>query len=126
MTTGASDATADITAGAKAAQWSSNVTITYDADSVQYSSDGLPSHEVPDQFLIPVGQPHPDTPLTDADFTVKNSSEVVTATPLDLTFPLNPVYSETSRTRRSERSARWSAVPGCTTTTRTRTALWWR
>jgi hypothetical protein len=65
--------TFDITAGTKAAKWGTNVTITYNADSIVFSSDGMPNHEVPDQLLIPVGPPNPGAALVDSDFVAKNS-----------------------------------------------------
>ncbi|MGL5862500.1 MAG: YHYH protein, partial [Phycicoccus sp.] len=103
-TTNASDSSAaesttessgiDTTAAVKAAQWSQNVTITMNEGTFQFESNGIPDHELPDQFLIPQGQPgevgDDGNPVTVATAT----EDVVTDTPLDVTIPLNPVYSE--------------------------------
>lgn len=76
----------DTTAGIQAAQWSSNVSISWASGSIQWASDGLPSHEVADVYAIPEGP---------GQLVATPAAEVVTATPVDVTIPLNPVWSET-------------------------------
>ncbi len=44
---------ANVTAGVKAAKWSDNVTITYADTTFTFASNGLPSHELPDQSSFP-------------------------------------------------------------------------
>jgi hypothetical protein len=94
-TTAAASASAsgdtDVTAGVKAAKWSSNVKISYGASTFTFASDGKPSHELPDQFLIPDGQPtDPATKFVPQDTkTNLKGSEVSTE------IPLKPVYSAT-------------------------------
>lgn len=47
-------ATTDLTlAGVDAAQWADNVEITVGDGTFRFTSDGMPSHELPDQFLVP-------------------------------------------------------------------------
>ncbi|MGB3635542.1 MAG: YHYH protein [Rubrobacteraceae bacterium] len=77
-------------AGIEAAQWSDNIEITYGDGTFRYVSDGIPSHEYDDQYLIPLGPP--GTP--DPEFEPVDAEELVTETPLDGEITLNPVYSE--------------------------------
>jgi hypothetical protein len=77
----------------KAAQWSSNVTISYTDGNFQFVSNGLPSHELADQYLVPGGDFTP--PVDASEVTAFNAADVVTETPLDVSIPLNPVYSDT-------------------------------
>ena|GEM_PF-623457 len=86
-------------AGVEAAQWSDNVTITVSGnDSFRFESDGLPSHELPDQFLIPNEGNMP--PFTGDDiageFSIANTAEILTASPLDVEITVSPVYSDTA------------------------------
>lgn len=83
----------DTSAGVRAATWSDNVSIDYAEGSFTYTSNGIPAHELPDQFLIPDGQPDPSVAVPEA--TARDSDEVVTETPLDVTIPTGPVYSDT-------------------------------
>jgi YHYH protein len=85
----------DTTDAVNSAQWGDNVTVTIgDNGTFRFESNGIPNHELPDQFLIPQGQPGEvgadGNPVTVATAT----ADVVTETPLDVTIPLNPVYSE--------------------------------
>lgn len=89
------DANVSTLAGVEAAQWSDNVTIDVGSDSFNFSSNGLPSHEIPDQFLVPTtGSFSP--PVTADEVSAVDSSIAVVETPVDLDIPLNPVYSETT------------------------------
>jgi hypothetical protein len=82
-------------AGVEAAQWSDNVSIEVGEDSFRFVSDGLPGHEIPDQFLVPTtGSFSP--PVTEDEVNAVDSSVAVTETSLDVTIPLNPIYSETA------------------------------
>lgn len=82
-------------AGIEAAQWSDNVTIEVGSDSFNFSSNGIPSHEIPDQFLVPTtGSFSP--PVTADEVSAVDSSIAVVETPVDLDIPLNPVYSDTT------------------------------
>lgn len=77
----------------KAVKWSDNVTITVSGDSVRFVSNGIPSHELPDQFLVPGGDFTP--PVDASEVSPFDTAKVVTETPLDVELPLNPTYSET-------------------------------
>lgn len=83
----------DITAGVKAAQWGDNVTITYGDGTFQFVSNGIPNHEVSDQYLVPGGDFTP--PVDASEVSPYDASEVVIETPLDVTIPTKPVYSDT-------------------------------
>ena len=81
----------DNSAGVAAAQWGDNVTITMNDDSFQYESDGIPNHELPDQFLVPQeGSFSP--PVTEDEVSPVDTSVAVVASPVDQTITLNPVY----------------------------------
>jgi hypothetical protein len=81
----------DVTAGVKAAKWSSNVTITYGESTFTFESDGLPSHELPDQYLIPDGQP--SDPAT--TFVPQDTKTNLKGSAISVAIPLKPVYSDT-------------------------------
>lgn len=88
---------ADGTAAAvQIAQWSSNVEIDIGDGSFRFTSDGLPSHELPDQFLVPIAGNMPpfDGDNISDEFYVEDTSALITASPLDVEITLNPVYSE--------------------------------
>jgi hypothetical protein len=86
-----SGAAPDVTAGAQAAKWASNVTITYRTTTFTFTSDGLPSHELPDQYLIPDGQPtDPNT-----KFVPQDTKANLKGSTLNVEIPLKPVYSPT-------------------------------
>jgi YHYH protein len=81
----------DVTAGVKAAKWSNNVKISFGPSTFTFASDGLPSHELPDQFLIPDGQPtDPNTKFVPQDTKTNLKGSAVSTE-----IPLKPVYSET-------------------------------
>lgn len=81
----------DNTAGAKATQWSSNVKITYGASNFTFESNGLPSHELPDQFLYPSGVPtNPNV-----TWTARDTKTYVKGSNLKLEIPSKPTYSAT-------------------------------
>ncbi len=84
----------DTTAAVEAGLWSDTITVTIGDDGTwNYSSDGVPDHELPDQFLIPIGAPDPS--VDQPEVVATDTSEVVTANVVDFDIPLNPVYSET-------------------------------
>ena len=90
-TTPAPASDSDVTAGVKAAKWSSNVKISYGDSTFTFASDGLPSHELPDQFLVPDGQP------TDPNvkWVAKDTKTFMTGSALSVEITLKPVYSAT-------------------------------
>ncbi|MGL5824898.1 MAG: YHYH protein [Nocardioides sp.] len=71
-------------------QWSTNVTITVGEGTFTFESNGIPDHELPDQFLIPQGQPGDP----DAEFLATDANDVVLDTPLKVDIPLSPTYSD--------------------------------
>jgi hypothetical protein len=79
----------DATAGVKAAKWSNNVKITYAESTFTFTSSGLPSHELPDQFLVPSGQP------TDPNvkWVAKDTKTFIKGSTLTVQLPLRPTYS---------------------------------
>ena len=88
----------DTTAGVEAAQWGDNVAITIGDATWRFESNGIPNHELPDQFLVPqTGSFTP--PVTEAEVSVVDTSVAVTEVTVDETITLAPVYSdETSDT----------------------------
>ncbi|MEN8707330.1 MAG: YHYH protein [Nocardioides marinisabuli] len=81
------------TAGVQAAQWGDNVTITIEDGSFRFESDGLPDHEIPDQFLVPqTGSFTP--PVTESEVSAVDSDVAVVASPVDETITLDPVYTD--------------------------------
>ncbi|MGL5809942.1 MAG: YHYH protein [Nocardioides sp.] len=93
-TTGTADASSpvDTTNGVDAAQWSDNVSIAIGEDAFRFESNGIPDHEIDDQYLVPQGDFTP--PVDESEVTATDSSESVTETPLDVSIPLEPEYSE--------------------------------
>jgi YHYH protein len=83
----------DITAGIEAAQWGDNVTISYGDGTFQFVSNGIPNHELSDQYLVPGGDFTP--PVDASEVSAFDAAEVVIETPLDVTIPTKPVYSDT-------------------------------
>jgi YHYH protein len=81
--------------GIKAAKWGENIEITIGKDSFRYVSEGLPNHEMPDQFVVPKGgnQP-PFSKDDDSEFEIVNTKDFLQTTPVDVTITMNPVYSE--------------------------------
>lgn len=79
-----------------AAQWAEDVTVTLEATAFRYQSDGIPNHELPEAYVVPKdpGQ-SPFGSLPDSAFDVFQTSEWLQVTPIDVTIPLTPVYSET-------------------------------
>jgi YHYH protein len=92
---GGTDPTAEVdtSAGVKAAQWGDNVTITYGDGTFQFVSNGIPNHELSDQYLVPGGAFTP--PVDESEVSAFDAAEVVIETPLDVTIPTKPVYSDT-------------------------------
>lgn len=80
----------DTTAGVQAALWTSNVEITLNADTFTFTSDSIPSHELPDQILIPSAPPGSDDPM----YVATDYDTLLTPKELVVEIPLNPVYSE--------------------------------
>jgi len=91
------ESTADTTAGVEAAQWSENVTITVGDGSFTYQSDGLPSHELPDQFLVPAGgnmPPFSEEEVAAGQFQILETADLIVESPIDVDITLEPVYSD--------------------------------
>ena len=91
-------ATGSTLAAVNAAQWGPNVSIQVTDTSFVFSSNGYPSHELPDQFLVPADgnmPPFSDDDI-DADFNIANTSELILESPISETITLNPVYSSTT------------------------------
>ncbi|MGA9278713.1 YHYH protein, partial [Ilumatobacter sp.] len=93
---GAASSDADTTAGVEAAQWADNVGITLGDGTFTFSSDGLPSHELPDQFLVPKtgNMPPFDGDDISAEFEIADTDGLIVESPLDVEITLNPVYSD--------------------------------
>lgn len=80
-------------AGVDAAQWSSGVTVTVGDGEWRFESDGIPDHELPDQFLVP--QEGSFTPPVEAsEVSAVDRSVAVVASPIDQTITLNPVLAD--------------------------------
>ena len=80
-----------------AANWSDNVTITFDEDAntFRFESDGVPSHGFAEQYLIPsdpTDQPFADKPAE--FFNVENSADYFKASAIDTTITTLPIYSD--------------------------------
>lgn len=82
--------------GVEAAQWGDNVEITLADASFRFASNGLPNHELPDQFLVPNDGNMPPFDGDDiaAEFNIANTDDLIVESPLDVEITLNPVYSE--------------------------------
>jgi hypothetical protein len=84
-----------IAAGVQATKWSSNVKITVSADKVRYESNGYPSHELPDQYVVPKNGNQPPFSSDGQDtFEIKNTKDWIKETPIDLSVPSKPEYSD--------------------------------
>ena len=84
-------------AAVEAGLWSDNVVITVnDNGTFRYESDGLPSHELPDQFLVPNLDTMPPFEGDDIEgsFNIANTDGLIVASPLDVEITTLPVYSE--------------------------------
>ncbi len=89
-----SSATSSTLAGVEAALWSDNVTIEVSDTTWRFQSDGVPSHEIADEYLVPTeGQFTP--PVTEDEVSPVSSAIAVVESPVDVELPLEPVYSET-------------------------------
>ncbi len=85
---------ADTTAGIETALWSDNVTIELGDGTFRFVSNGIPSHELPDEFLVPMeGSFTP--PVTEDEVSVVSTDVAVVESPIDVDITLNPVYSDT-------------------------------
>lgn len=87
----------------KSAAWAAGVTITFDeeANQFRFESNGIPSHDFAEQYLIPndvAAQPFSDNDIS--EFTVVNSNEYFYESDVDTSITTLPVYtaeiSETS------------------------------
>jgi len=84
-------------AAVAAAPWAANVDITITDDVVRYQSNGLPDHELPEQFLVPADGNMPPFGDDPADsFVIKNTADFLKSDPLDVSISLKPQYSETT------------------------------
>jgi hypothetical protein len=70
--------------------WTDNVSFAFDADTYTINSDGVPSHEVPDQWAVP------NDPVNISADNAMVLSGLVAAQDYSFELPLNPVYSETA------------------------------
>ncbi len=88
----------DTTAGVQAAQWGDNVTVTLSDGGWRFESNGIPNHELPDQFLVPqTGSFTP--PVTVDEVTATDASVAVVESPVDQMITLSPIYSsDTTKT----------------------------
>jgi hypothetical protein len=68
----------------RAARWSGNVTITVGDDSFTFVSNGIPDHELADQYLIPRGAPNPSVAVPET--TATDAAIAVAETPVRLTI----------------------------------------
>lgn len=96
--TGQDIAPIDTSAAVAGANWSENVTITFDeaANTFRYQSNGIPEHGFAEQYLIPndVGS-MPFSDNTADEFTVVNSADYFTEASVDATITTLPLYSDT-------------------------------
>ncbi len=94
---------ADTRAAVEGADWSDNVTITIDeaANSFNFKSNGIPEHGFAEKYLIPKGTPgEPVANYSIDDFTIVESDNFFTETPVDTDITTQPVYSsETTDTQ---------------------------
>ncbi|MGA9276380.1 YHYH protein [Ilumatobacter sp.] len=91
----ASTGDADTTAGVEAAQWGDNVTVTVSDTSFRFESDGLPNHELADEYLVPTTGSF-DPPVDETEVAATSSDVAVVESPVDQEITLNPVYSDTT------------------------------
>lgn len=80
------------------ADWADNVTVTIDedAETVNFVSDGIPSHGFADLYLIPIdpsNQPFAGQPAENFDIVPGSDLE---ASPFDTDITTRPVFSETT------------------------------
>lgn len=77
--------------------WSDNVVITVNADNTfTFESNGIPSHELPDVYLVPADGNEP--PFGDDDpseFQVKTPEDLFIESTVTATITTTPVYSDT-------------------------------
>ena len=83
-------------AGVDAAQWADNVDITIGDGSFTFVSDGIPNHELPDQFLVPKTGNMPPFDGDDIadEFEIADTDGLIVESPLDVEITLNPFYSD--------------------------------
>lgn len=76
--------------------WSDNVTISVTDGAFRYESDGLPSHELPDQFLVPNANNMPPFDGDDvaSEFFIADTNDLIAQSPVDVEITLSPVYSQ--------------------------------
>ena len=78
------------------AQWAGGVSITLNADSFTYQSDGTPDHAVAAQYIVPndgVMPPFGDN--SDDDFHIVDGADLIKQTPIDVTITTRPVLGDT-------------------------------
>ncbi len=88
------DTAVDTTTAVESGLWGDNVTVTIGDDGTwNFVSDGIPNHELADQYLVPGGDFTP--PVDETEVSIYDAADVITETPLDVDITLNPVYSDT-------------------------------
>ncbi|MDE0803579.1 MAG: YHYH protein [Acidimicrobiales bacterium] len=97
-TNGDAPAAGDVStlAGVEAAQWSDTIALTVDDASFTFASNGIPDHELPDQFLVPNDGNMP--PFTgddiEGEFSIVDTDELIVESPIDTEITLFPEYSD--------------------------------
>jgi YHYH protein len=77
------------------ANWGKNIQITLGNGSFRFVSEGLPNHELPEQFLVPKGDNQPPFGSDDdSAFDIVNTKDFMQTTPVDVTITTQPKYSE--------------------------------
>ena len=76
--------------------WGDNVTITINDGSFSFVSDGLPNHELPDQFLVPVEGNNPpfDGDNIEDEFEIADTDGLIVESPLNVDITTTPEYSD--------------------------------
>ncbi len=86
----------DTSSAVEAGLWGDNVSIRIEDGSFSYVSDGLPNHELPDQFLVPVEGNNPpfDGDNIEDEFEIADTDGLIVESPLDIDITTTPEYSD--------------------------------
>ena len=86
----------DTSSAVEAGLWADNVSITINDGSFSFVSDGLPNHELPDQFLVPVEGNNPpfDGDNIEDEFEIADTDGLIVESPLDVDITTTPEYSD--------------------------------
>jgi hypothetical protein len=86
----------DTSSAVEAGLWGDNVSITINDGSFSFVSNGLPNHELPDQFLVPVEGNNPpfDGDNVEDEFEIAATDSLIVESPLDIDITTTPEYSD--------------------------------